>query len=92
MADVRFELTTRYPMHVLLPTSPFVKVVVRWAEGDRLTNRLPNLSLITEIARQAAVGESLQDAVEQHSAFIHFTLPSLETLMLKVTVSPTAEF
>ena len=69
MADVRFELTTRYPMHVL-PTSPFVKVVVRWAEGNRLTNRLPNPSLTTEIARQAAVGESLQDAVEQHSAFI----------------------
>ena len=26
--------------------TPFVKVLVRWAKGNRLTNRLPNLSLI----------------------------------------------
>ena len=31
----------------VLPSTPFVKVLVRWAKGKRLTNRLPNLGLIT---------------------------------------------
>ena len=29
------------------PTTPFVKALVRWATGERLTYRLPKLSLIT---------------------------------------------
>ena len=41
MVDMRFELTTS------LPTTPYVKALVRWATGKRLTNRLPKLSLIT---------------------------------------------
>ena len=32
---------------VVLPTTPFVKALVRWATGKRLTNHLPKLSLIT---------------------------------------------
>ena len=32
---------------MVLPTTPFVKALVRWATGERLTNRLPKLSLIT---------------------------------------------
>ena len=37
------------PSHVNgeMLTTPYVKVLVRWATGKRLTNRLPNLSLIT---------------------------------------------
>ena len=31
----------------VLPTTPFVKVLVRWAKGKRLTDRVSNLSLIT---------------------------------------------
>ena len=42
MVDVRFELTTNDPWS----TTPFVKALVRWATGKKLTNRLPNLSLI----------------------------------------------
>ena len=30
-----------------LSTTPFVKALVRWATGKRLTNRLPKLSPIT---------------------------------------------
>ena len=35
----------------VLPSTPFVRVLVRWAikKGKRLTNRLPNLSLITQL-------------------------------------------
>ena len=32
---------------MVLPTTPFVKALVRWATGKRLTNHLPKLSLIT---------------------------------------------
>ena len=32
---------------MVLPTTPFVKALVRWATGKRLTNRLPKLSLTT---------------------------------------------
>ena len=32
---------------MVLPTTPFVKALVRWATGKRLTNRLPKLSLVT---------------------------------------------
>ena len=32
---------------VVLPSTPFVKALVRWATGKRLTNHLPKLSLIT---------------------------------------------
>ena len=37
------------PIHIysVLPSTPFVKVLVRRAKGKRLTNRLPNLRLIT---------------------------------------------
>ena len=31
----------------VLPSTPYVKVLVRWALGKWLTNRLPNLSIIT---------------------------------------------
>ena len=44
MVDVRFELTTN--AHGL-STTPFVRALVRWATGKRLTNRLPKLSLVT---------------------------------------------
>ena len=44
MVDVRFELTTT--THGL-STTPFVRALVRWATGERLTNRLPKLRLIT---------------------------------------------
>ena len=40
-----FESHVQRPM--VLPTTPFVKALVRWATGKRLTNRLPKLSLIT---------------------------------------------
>ena len=32
---------------MILPSTPFVKALVRWATGKRLPNRLPKLSLIT---------------------------------------------
>ena len=32
---------------MVLPSTPFVKELVRWATGKRLTNRLPKLTLIT---------------------------------------------
>ena len=47
MVDVRFELTTNDP-HVL-PSLPCVTVLVRRAKGNRLTNHLPNLSLIAVV-------------------------------------------
>ena len=31
----------------VLPTTPFVKALVRWAIGTRLTDRLPKRSLVT---------------------------------------------
>ena len=43
MVDLGFELTTNDPWS----TTPFVKALVRWATGKRLTNRLPKLSLRT---------------------------------------------
>ena len=46
MVDVRFELTTTASQ--VLPTTPYVKALVRWATGKMLTNRLPKLSLITK--------------------------------------------
>ena len=36
---------------IVLPTTPFVKALVRWATGKRPTNRLPKLSLITGYCR-----------------------------------------
>ena len=33
--------------HRVSPCRSFVKALVRWATGERLTNRLPKLSLIT---------------------------------------------
>ena len=45
MVDVIFELTTNDPWSV--DDAIFVKALVRWATGKRLTNRLPNLSLTT---------------------------------------------
>ena len=45
MVDVRFESR---PTTYVLPTTPFVRVLARWARGERLANRLPNLSLITD--------------------------------------------
>ena len=46
MVDVRFEIQPT--MHGL-STTPFVRALVRWATrtGKRLTNRLPELSVIT---------------------------------------------
>ena len=41
---LRFELATQ--THVL-PSTPFAKVLVCWATGKWLTNRLPKLNLIT---------------------------------------------
>ena len=59
------EIRTHDPTTHVLPTTPFVKVLIRWAKGKRLTNnRVPNLSLITrginlERNTQAAVMEPL---------------------------------
>ena len=44
MVDVRFELTTNDPWSV---DDAICEALVRWATGERLTNRLPKLSLIT---------------------------------------------
>ena len=41
------EIRTHDQRPMVLPTTPFVKALVRWATGKRLTNRLPKLSLIT---------------------------------------------
>ena len=44
IVDVRFEFQ---PTIHGLSTTPFVRALVRWPTGKRLTNRLPKLSLIT---------------------------------------------
>ena len=38
---------------MVLPTTPFVKALVPWATGKRLTNRLLKLSLITDMLEPA---------------------------------------
>ena len=43
----------------VLPTTPFVKALVCWATGKRLTNHLPKLSLIT-VAQEAPSYGALQ--------------------------------
>ena len=56
--DVRFELTTNDPWS----TTPFVKALVRWATGKRLTDRLPKLSLITGGAKAGNKKEAKKKA------------------------------
>ena len=41
------EIRTHDQRPMVLPTTPFVRALVRWATSKRLTNRLPKLSLIT---------------------------------------------
>ena len=41
------EIRTHEQRPMVLPATPFVKALVRWATCKRLTNRLPKLSLIT---------------------------------------------
>ena len=41
------ELRTHDQRPMVLPTTPFVKALICWATGKRLTNRLSKLSLIT---------------------------------------------
>ena len=55
MMAVRFELTTNDPSMFCRRRHLFVKVLVRWAKDKRLTNRLPNLSLITYQYQSASV-------------------------------------
>ena len=45
MVGVRFELKTNDPSSAVVAI--LLRVLVRWAKGKRLTNRLPDLSLIT---------------------------------------------
>ena len=52
MVDVRFELTTNDPWSV---DDAICEALVRWATGERLTNRLPKLSLITYIYQLSLV-------------------------------------
>ena len=43
----RLEIRAHDQRPIVLPTTPFVKALGRWATSKRLTNRLPKLSLIT---------------------------------------------
>ena len=49
------EIRTHNQRPMVLPTTPFVKALVRWATGKRLNNRLPKLSLITCVRREGCV-------------------------------------
>ena len=90
MVDVRFELTTNYQV---LPSTPFVKVLVRWAKSKRLTNRLPVLSLITPTIevhplfseapnfRSSIIPHTSPDvSLEQKSNFIPIDIPMAQVL------------
>ena len=57
-----FELTTNDPCMVL-PKTPFVKALFRWATGKRLNDRLPKVSLITPLSGLNSLQEHEASAV-----------------------------
>ena len=94
--DVRFKLTTND-----LSTTPLVKALVRWATGKRLTNRLPNLSLITPVRLDIySISLFLEGGVEDTPGFgigsvrtIPRERPSTRVLMLvSLVLAPVFSF
>ena len=62
---------------MVLPTTPFAKALVRWATGRRLTDRLPELRVITKItaprARKINASQAIPNTQEKQNAYlVHF--------------------
>ena len=55
LTNKRFSGGREVRTHDQRPTTPFVKALVRWAPGKRLTGRLPKLSLITAPQEQTGL-------------------------------------